>query len=67
MASTQTLKRSNKKCEKDEVFELANNSIEKEISRETFESFIPVNTKTIYETKCTWKKNLLVTAKKNPS
>ena len=40
MASTQTLKSSNKKCEKDEVFELANNSIEKEISRETFESLL---------------------------
>ena len=29
MASTQTLKSSDKKCEKDEVFELANNSIER--------------------------------------
>ena len=40
MASIQTLKRSNKKCGKDEVFELVNNSFEKEISREIFESLL---------------------------
>ena len=40
MASIQTLKRSNKKCGKDEVFELVNNSLEKEISREIFESLL---------------------------
>ena len=40
MASVQTLKRSNKKCEKDEVFELVNNSREKKISREIFESLL---------------------------
>ena len=32
MASIQTLKRSNKKCGKDKVFELVNNSLEKQIS-----------------------------------
>ena len=36
MASIQTLKRRNKKCRKDEVFGLVNNSLEKEISREIF-------------------------------
>ena len=40
MASMQTLKCSNKKCGKDEVFELVNNSLEKEISREIFESLL---------------------------
>ena len=40
MASIQTLKRSNKKCGKDEVFELVNNSLEKEISREIFQSLL---------------------------
>ena len=34
MASIQILKRSDKKCGKDEVFELDNNSLEKEISWE---------------------------------
>ena len=38
MACIQTLKRSNKKCGKDEVFELVNNSLEKVISREIFET-----------------------------
>ena len=36
MASIQTLKRRHKKCRKDEVFGLVNNSLEKEISREIF-------------------------------
>ena len=36
MASIQTLKRRNKKCRKDEVFGLVNNSLEKEISTEIF-------------------------------
>ena len=40
MASMQTFKRSNKKCGKNEVFELVNNSLEKEISREIFESLL---------------------------
>ena len=40
MASIQTLKRSNKKCGKDEVFELVNNSLAKEISREIFEGLL---------------------------
>ena len=40
MASIQTLKLSNKKCRKDKVFELVNNSLEKEISKEIFESFL---------------------------
>ena len=40
MASIETLKCSNKKCGKDEVFELVNNSLEKEISREIFESLL---------------------------
>ena len=40
MASIQTLKRSNKKCRKDEVFELVNDSLEKEISREIFERLL---------------------------
>ena len=40
MASIQTLKRSNKKCGKGEVFKLVNNSLEKEISREIFESLL---------------------------
>ena len=39
MASIQTLKHSNKKRRK-EVFELVNNSLEKEISREIFESLL---------------------------
>ena len=38
MACIQTLKRSNKICGKDEVFELVNNSLEKEISREISET-----------------------------
>ena len=40
MASIQTPKRSNKKCGKDEVFELVNNSLEKEISWEIFKSLL---------------------------
>ena len=40
MASIQTLKRSNKKCGKDKVFELVNNSLEKQISREIFKSLL---------------------------
>ena len=40
MASVKTLKRSNKKCGKDEVFESVNSSLEKEISREIFESLL---------------------------
>ena len=40
MASTQTIKRSYKKCGKGEAFELVNNSLEKEISREIFESLL---------------------------
>ena len=40
MVSTQTLKLSNKKCGKDEVFEMVNNSLEKEISKEIFESLL---------------------------
>ena len=40
MASIQTLKRSNKKCGKDEVFELVNNSLEKEISMKIFKSLL---------------------------
>ena len=40
MAFMKTLKRSNKKCGKGEVFELLNNSLEKEISREIFESLL---------------------------
>ena len=40
MASIQTLHCSNKKCGKDEVLELVNNSLEKEISREIFESLL---------------------------
>ena len=40
MASIQTFKRRNKKCGKDEIFELFNNSLENEISRETFESLL---------------------------
>ena len=39
MVSIQTLKSSNKKCGKDEVFELVINSLEREISREIFEIF----------------------------
>ena len=60
MASIQTRKRSNKKCGKEEVLELVNNSLQKEISRDIFKSFIQVNRKTI----CTPKKNLFVTTKK---
>ena len=40
MASMQTIKRSYKKCGKGEAFELVNNSLEKEISREIFESLL---------------------------
>ena len=40
MASMQILKRSNKKCGKNEVFELVNDSLDKEISREIFESHL---------------------------
>ena len=40
MASIQTLKPSNNKCGKDEVFELVNNSLQKEPSREIFESLL---------------------------
>ena len=40
IASIQTLKRSNKKCGKDEVLQLVNNSLEKEISREIFENIL---------------------------
>ena len=40
MASIQTLKRSNKICGKDKVFELVNNSLEKHISREIFKSLL---------------------------
>ena len=40
MASIQALKRSNKKCGKDRVFKLVNNSLEKEISKEMFESLL---------------------------
>ena len=40
MAFIQILKRSDKKCGKDEVFELDNNSLEKEISWEIFESLL---------------------------
>ena len=34
MTSVETLKRSNKKCRKDKVFQMVINSLEKEISRE---------------------------------
>ena len=40
MASIETLKCSNKRCGTDEVFKLVNNSLEKEISREIFESLL---------------------------
>ena len=41
IASIRTLKRSNKKCvEKDFVFQLVNNSLEKEHSREIFENLL---------------------------
>ena len=40
IASIQTLKRSNKKCGKDEVLQLVNNSLQKEISREIFENIL---------------------------
>ena len=40
IASIQTFKRSNKKCGKDEVLQLVNNSLEKEISREIFENIL---------------------------
>ena len=40
MASIQTRKRSNKKCGKEEVLELVNNSLQKEISREIFKSLL---------------------------
>ena len=40
MAFIQTLKCSNKKCGKDEVFELVNNSLQKEISRKLFERLL---------------------------
>ena len=40
IASIQTLKCSNKKCGKDEVLQLVNNSLEKEISREIFENIL---------------------------
>ena len=55
MASIQTLKRSNKKYGKDEVFQLVNNSLEKEISKELFENLLYqlVNRRPICETKCT--------------
>ena len=40
MASIQTLKRSDEQCGKDEVFEMVNNSVQKEISREIFECLL---------------------------
>ena len=40
IASIQTLKGSNKKCGKDEVFQRVNNSLEKKISRETYENLL---------------------------
>ena len=48
MASKQTLKWSNKKCGKDKVFELVNNSLEKKNFKGDFQkSFIQVNRRTI--------------------
>ena len=59
IASIQTLKRSNKKCGKDEVIQLVNNSLEKEISREIFEDqSVKLNTLKLHV------QNLLVTAKR---
>ena len=40
MASIQALKRSNKKCGKDQVFKLVNNQLQKEISKEIFKSLL---------------------------
>ena len=37
IASIQTLKRGNKKCEREEVFKLVNDSLNKDIIREAFE------------------------------
>ena len=59
IASIQTLKRSNKKCGKDEVIQLVNNSLEKEISREIFEDqSVKLNALKLRV------QNLLVTAKR---
>ena len=59
IASIQTLKRSNKKCGKDEVIQLVKNSLEKEISREIFEDqSVKLNTLKLHV------QNLLVTAKR---
>ena len=59
IASIQTLKRSNKKYGKDEVIQLVNNSLEKEISREIFEDqSVKLNTLKLHV------QNLLVTAKR---
>ena len=59
IASIQTLKRSNKKCGKDEVIQLVNNSLEKEISREIFEDqSVKLNTLKLHV------QNLLITAKR---
>ena len=37
IASIQTLKRGNKKCGREEVYRLVNNSLNKDITREAFE------------------------------
>ena len=59
IASIQTLKRSNKKCGKDEVIQLVKNSLEKEISREIFEDqSVKLNALKLRV------QNLLVTAKR---
>ena len=41
-------------------------TIERNFKGDFRKSFIQVNRKTICETKCTWKKNLLVTGKRIP-
>ena len=66
MASIQTFKRRNKKCGKDEVFELVNNSLENKISRETFESLLYRLIEKQYVKKNVLGKELACHCQKNP-
>ena len=66
MASIQTLKRSNKNVEKMKFSNWLTIHLRKNFMGDFRTSFIPVNKKAICETKCTWKKNLFVTAKRIP-
>ena len=54
VASVQTLKRNNKKCGKEEVFRLVQESVESEITKEIFEERLDAFRKPFYKNKTSW-------------